>query len=131
MFLKGENVDCDEFVEENVKIEVKGGCLVVGELVFLGIIKVLLQICSFILVVLFQEMICVLIEVVVQGKCDKLVGLKENVIVGCLILVGMGGVILCVKCIVIDCDNEVIEVCCVEVEVVVVLVVLEVVFDQV
>lgn len=57
----------------------------------MGIIKVLFVIEFFILVVLFQEIICVLIEVVVNnGKSDEFCGFKENVIVGCLILVGIG-----------------------------------------
>lgn len=115
ILLKGEIVDKVEYDEVNVKVVVCGGCFVQGELILFGIIKVLLQICLFILVVLFQEIICVLIEVLVQGKCDKLVGLKENVIVGCLILVGIGGVISKVCCIVIECDNVVLEICCEEV----------------
>lgn len=41
-------------------------------------------------VVFFQEIIKVLNEVVINGKIDKLEGMKENVICGYLILVGIG-----------------------------------------
>lgn len=50
-------------------------------------------------------MMCVLIEVVVNGKFDQLIGLKENVIVGCFILVGIGGMLDWFKCVVVECDD--------------------------
>lgn len=37
---KGENADCDEPAEENVKTAGCGGCLVIGELASSGTIKV-------------------------------------------------------------------------------------------
>ena len=46
---------------------------------------------SFISAASFQETTRVLTEASVQGKRDKLVGLKENVIVGRLIPAGTGG----------------------------------------
>ena len=46
---------------------------------------------SFISAASFQETTRVLTEASVQGKVDKLVGLKENVIVGRLIPAGTGG----------------------------------------
>lgn len=89
-FLEGEQVEyfCVKIV--NCELEVNGKVGVIYFCDLLGIIKVFLVIEFFIFVVLFQEIICVLIEVVVVGKCDELCGLKENVIVGCLILVGIG-----------------------------------------
>ncbi|MTH63144.1 DNA-directed RNA polymerase subunit beta' [Paracoccus shanxieyensis] len=107
--LKGENVDRDEFVEENAKIEAKGGRPAVGEPVLLGITKASLQTRSFISAASFQETTRVLTEAAVQGKRDKLVGLKENVIVGRLIPAGTGGATSRVKRIATDRDNEVIE----------------------
>ena len=48
---------------------------------------------SFISAASFQETTRVLTEASVQGKRDKLVGLKENVIVGRLIPAGTGGML--------------------------------------
>ena len=62
-----------------------------GEPILLGITKASLQTRSFISAASFQETTRVLTEASVQGKRDKLVGLKENVIVGRLIPAGTGG----------------------------------------
>ena len=51
----------------------------------------------------------VLTEASVQGKKDKLVGLKENVIVGRLIPAGTGGATQKIRRIASDRDNIVIE----------------------
>ena len=107
--LKGEHVDRDEFEEENAKIEAKGGRPAVGEPVLLGITKASLQTRSFISAASFQETTRVLTEAAVQGKRDKLVGLKENVIVGRLIPAGTGGATARVRKIAADRDAEVIE----------------------
>ena len=56
----------------------------------LGITKASLSTDSFISAASFQETTRVLTEASVQGKRDKLVGLKENVIVGRLIPAGTG-----------------------------------------
>ena len=56
-----------------------------------------------------QETTRVLTEASVQGKRDKLVGLKENVIVGRLIPAGTGGATSRVKKIASDRDQTVIE----------------------
>ncbi|TWI34277.1 DNA-directed RNA polymerase subunit beta' [Paracoccus sulfuroxidans] len=107
--LKGEHVDRDEFEEENAKIEAKGGRPAVGEPVLLGITKASLQTRSFISAASFQETTRVLTEAAVQGKRDKLVGLKENVIVGRLIPAGTGGATARVRKIAADRDAAVIE----------------------
>ena len=107
--LKGEHVDRDEFEEENAKIEAKGGRPATGEPVLLGITKASLQTRSFISAASFQETTRVLTEAAVQGKRDKLVGLKENVIVGRLIPAGTGGATARVRRIASDRDHEVIE----------------------
>ncbi|AGT10255.1 DNA-directed RNA polymerase subunit beta' [Paracoccus aminophilus] len=107
--LKGENVDREEFVEENAKIEAKGRRPAVGEPVLLGITKASLQTRSFISAASFQETTRVLTEAAVQGKRDKLVGLKENVIVGRLIPAGTGGAAARIRKIAADRDADVIE----------------------
>ena len=58
--------------------------------VLLGITKASLATESFISAASFQETTRVLTEAAVSGKRDKLVGLKENVIVGRLIPAGTG-----------------------------------------
>ncbi|MDB6178589.1 DNA-directed RNA polymerase subunit beta' [Paracoccus sp. Z330] len=106
--LKGEHVERDEFEEENAKIEAKGGRPATGEPVLLGITKASLQTRSFISAASFQETTRVLTEASVQGKRDKLVGLKENVIVGRLIPAGTGGATARVRRIASERDNDVI-----------------------
>jgi DNA-directed RNA polymerase subunit beta' len=75
----------------------------------LGITKASLQTRSFISAASFQETTRVLTEASVQGKRDKLVGLKENVIVGRLIPAGTGGATQQVSKIATDRDNVVIQ----------------------
>ncbi|SES42881.1 DNA-directed RNA polymerase subunit beta' [Tranquillimonas rosea] len=89
--LKGEHVDKLEFDAANEKAIAKGGRPAQGEPILLGITKASLQTRSFISAASFQETTRVLTEASVQGKRDKLVGLKENVIVGRLIPAGTGG----------------------------------------
>ncbi|RMF09465.1 MAG: DNA-directed RNA polymerase subunit beta' [Alphaproteobacteria bacterium] len=89
-FLVGEQVDREEFEEVNAKAEAKGKLPAVGRPVLLGITKASLQTRSFISAASFQETTRVLTEAAVAGKVDRLVGLKENVIVGRLIPAGTG-----------------------------------------
>ncbi|MDM7457979.1 MAG: DNA-directed RNA polymerase subunit beta', partial [Paracoccus sp. (in: a-proteobacteria)] len=107
--LKGEHVERDEFLQENAKIEARGGRPAQGEPVLLGITKASLQTRSFISAASFQETTRVLTEAAVQGKRDKLVGLKENVIVGRLIPAGTGGATSRVRRIAQERDSKVIE----------------------
>ncbi|MFP1643856.1 DNA-directed RNA polymerase subunit beta' [Pontitalea aquivivens] len=107
--LKGEHVDKAEFDEENAKVEARGGRPAHGEPVLLGITKASLQTRSFISAASFQETTRVLTESSVQGKRDKLVGLKENVIVGRLIPAGTGGATTRVRKIAAERDHTVIE----------------------
>jgi DNA-directed RNA polymerase subunit beta' len=107
--LKGEHVDKAEFDLANEKAEKKGGRPAQGEPILLGITKASLQTRSFISAASFQETTRVLTEASVQGKKDKLVGLKENVIVGRLIPAGTGGATQKVRRIAQDRDNIVIE----------------------
>jgi DNA-directed RNA polymerase subunit beta' len=107
--LKGETVDKFEFDEMNEKAIAEGRRPATGEPILLGITKASLQTRSFISAASFQETTRVLTEASVQGKRDKLVGLKENVIVGRLIPAGTGGAISRVKKIAADRDQKVIE----------------------
>jgi DNA-directed RNA polymerase subunit beta' len=107
--LKGEHVDKAEFDLANEKAEKKDGRAAQGEPILLGITKASLQTRSFISAASFQETTRVLTEASVQGKKDKLVGLKENVIVGRLIPAGTGGATQKVRRVAQDRDNVVIE----------------------
>ncbi len=107
--LKGEHVDKTELEEENVKARNRGLREASAEAILLGITKASLQTRSFISAASFQETTRVLTEASVQGKRDKLVGLKENVIVGRLIPAGTGGATSRVKKIAADRDQTVIE----------------------
>ncbi|PWL33738.1 DNA-directed RNA polymerase subunit beta' [Marivita sp. XM-24bin2] len=107
--LKGEHVDKAEFDLANEKAEKKGGRPAQGEPILLGITKASLQTRSFISAASFQETTRVLTEASVQGKKDKLVGLKENVIVGRLIPAGTGGATQKVRRVAQERDNVVIE----------------------
>ncbi|MEY3532283.1 MAG: hypothetical protein RI979_307, partial [Pseudomonadota bacterium] len=107
--LKGENVDKFELDEANAKAHAHGMREATAEPILLGITKASLQTRSFISAASFQETTRVLTEASVQGKRDKLVGLKENVIVGRLIPAGTGGATSRVKKIAADRDDLVIE----------------------
>ena len=107
--LKGEHVDKAEFDAANEKALSKGGRPAHGEPILLGITKASLQTRSFISAASFQETTRVLTEASVQGKRDKLVGLKENVIVGRLIPAGTGGATQQVRRIATERDNVVLE----------------------
>ncbi|MEE8393368.1 MAG: DNA-directed RNA polymerase subunit beta', partial [Rhodospirillales bacterium] len=90
--LVGELVDRLEFEETNEKTKKEGGKKAQALPVLQGITKASLQTHSFISAASFQETTRVLTEAAVSGKVDKLVGLKENVIVGRLIPAGTGSV---------------------------------------
>ncbi|NCD00761.1 DNA-directed RNA polymerase subunit beta' [bacterium] len=81
-----------EVVEENVLIaankEVKKPAI--GDRLLLGITKSCLTTDSFLSAASFQETPRVLIEAAMNGKIDYLEGLKENIIIGCLIPAGTG-----------------------------------------
>jgi DNA-directed RNA polymerase subunit beta' len=88
--LIGEQVEREEFDEVNEKAIAEGREPAKGEAILLGITKASLQTRSFISAASFQETTRVLTEAAVSGKSDKLIGLKENVIVGRLIPAGTG-----------------------------------------
>jgi len=106
--LKGEQVDKIELNEANEKAISKGGAPAKGAPILLGITKASLQTRSFISAASFQETTRVLTEASTQGKRDKLIGLKENVIVGRLIPAGTGSATHDIKRIAQERDNKVI-----------------------
>ncbi len=107
--LKGEHVDKAEFDAANEKATAEGRRPAQGEPILLGITKASLQTRSFISAASFQETTRVLTEASVQGKRDKLVGLKENVIVGRLIPAGTGGATQQVRRVAAERDLKVIQ----------------------
>jgi DNA-directed RNA polymerase subunit beta' len=90
-FLVGEAVEKQVFEEVNAEAMANGGRPAIGEPLLLGITKAALSTDSFISAASFQETTKVLTEAAVQGKVDRLRGLKENVIMGRLIPAGSGG----------------------------------------
>ena len=94
--LVGTKVDIVEFREANEKIEerIQNGEIGLrkaeGAPLLLGITKAALMTESFLSAASFQETTRVLTEAAIAGKQDKLLGLKENVIIGKLIPAGTG-----------------------------------------
>jgi DNA-directed RNA polymerase subunit beta' len=86
----GEQVDKEDFEEVNQKAKAQGFKLATAIPVLQGITKASLQTRSFISAASFQETTRVLTEASVAGKVDRLLGLKENVLVGRLIPAGTG-----------------------------------------
>jgi DNA-directed RNA polymerase subunit beta' len=89
-FLIGDQIEKWRFEEENQRIANKGGQLATAEALLLGITKASLSTESFISAASFQETTKVLTEAAINGKVDRLAGLKENVIMGRLIPAGTG-----------------------------------------
>ncbi|KUJ74456.1 DNA-directed RNA polymerase subunit beta' [Thiomicrospira sp. XS5] len=88
--IKGEQAEFARVLELNEGAMTEGNVEASFQRVLLGITKASLATESFISAASFQETTRVLTEAAVSGKEDKLVGLKENVIVGRLIPAGTG-----------------------------------------
>ena len=89
-FLPGLLVEKLQFRMENEKALAEGGKPATASPLLMGITKSALQSESFISAASFQETPKVLTEAALGSKIDRLVGLKENVIVGRLIPAGTG-----------------------------------------
>jgi DNA-directed RNA polymerase subunit beta' len=90
-FMLGEQVEWWVFEEENEKIITAGkGKPAVAEPLLLGVTKASLSTDSFISAASFQETTKVLTNAAMAGRVDKLLGLKENVIMGRLVPAGTG-----------------------------------------
>jgi len=88
--LPGGLVDMFEFEEANAAVTSAGGRPATARPVLLGITKAALATDSFLSAASFQETTRVLTEAAIKGKRDRLLGLKENVIIGKLIPAGTG-----------------------------------------
>ncbi len=83
--LPGELVDRFKFETENGRVLAEGGEPATAQPVLLGVTKASLNTDSFLAAASFQETTRVLTEAAISGQVDRLLGLKENVIIGKLI----------------------------------------------
>jgi len=88
--LPGSIVELSAFENANREAFRSGKEPAVGRPVLLGITKASLETDSFLSAASFQETTRVLTEAAIKGKVDRLLGLKENVIIGKLIPAGTG-----------------------------------------
>ena len=83
--LSGDLVDRFEYESINAKVLAEGGEPATAQTVLLGITRGSLNTSSWLAAASFQETTRVLTEAAIWGRTDKLLGLKENVIIGKLI----------------------------------------------
>ena len=88
--LPGELTDRVRMERENTRMREEGGEEATFEHVILGITKASLATESFLSAASFQETTKVLTDAAIEGKTDRLLGLKENVIIGKLIPAATG-----------------------------------------
>jgi DNA-directed RNA polymerase subunit beta' len=89
-YLPGQFVDRFEFAKANEAVNQAGGETAQFEDIILGITKASLNTDSFLSAASFQETTKVLTDAALEGKIDRLNGLKENVIIGKLIPAATG-----------------------------------------
>jgi DNA-directed RNA polymerase subunit beta' len=89
-YLPGQFVDRFEFAKVNQDVADAGGESAQHEDIILGITKASLNTDSFLSAASFQETTKVLTDAALEGKTDRLNGLKENVIIGKLIPAATG-----------------------------------------
>ncbi len=89
-FALGETVESSKFFEVNRQIKKKNKQPAKAKQLLMGITRVALSTESFLSAASFQETARVLVTAAIEGKEDKLRGLKENVIIGRLIPAGTG-----------------------------------------
>jgi DNA-directed RNA polymerase subunit beta' len=89
-YLPGQFVDRFEFAKVNDAVTEQGGESAQYEDIILGITKASLNTDSFLSAASFQETTKVLTDAALEGKIDRLNGLKENVIIGKLIPAATG-----------------------------------------
>jgi DNA-directed RNA polymerase subunit beta' len=90
LFLPGEQVDKNKFIQENLRCLENEQTPAVAEPWVLGITQASLNTDSFISAASFQETTKVLTQASIEAKEDKLLGLKENVVVGHKVPAGTG-----------------------------------------
>jgi len=81
----GELIDIFRYEDINAKVLAEGGEPATAHSVLMGITRASLNTDSWLAAASFQETTRVLTEAAVKGEIDRLVGLKENVIIGKLI----------------------------------------------
>ncbi|WP_279106300.1 DNA-directed RNA polymerase subunit beta', partial [Gordonia paraffinivorans] len=81
-FLPGSLVERAEFEAENRRVVAEGGEPAAGRPVLMGITKASLATESWLSAASFQETTRVLTDAAINSRSDKLIGLKENVIIG-------------------------------------------------
>ncbi len=81
----GELVDRFQYEDINAEVLAEGGEPATAHTVLLGVTRASLSTSSWLAAASFQETTKVLTEAAIRGATDKLVGLKENVIIGRLI----------------------------------------------
>jgi DNA-directed RNA polymerase subunit beta' len=81
----GELIDKFRYEDINAKVLAEGGEPATAHTVLIGITRASLNTDSWLAAASFQETTKVLTEAAIYGKIDRLVGLKENVIIGKLI----------------------------------------------
>jgi DNA-directed RNA polymerase subunit beta' len=96
-YIVGEQVERSELLDENDRVNAAGKIPATYENVLLGTTEASLLTNSFLSAVSFQETIRDLTKAALMEKRDGLRGLKENVIVGCLIPGGTGIAFHCAK----------------------------------
>jgi DNA-directed RNA polymerase subunit beta' len=89
-FLPGQMVDRTALERENARVKKEKGAQATYEPMILGITKASLATESFLSAASFQETTKVLTDAAIEGKIDRLLGLKENVIIGKLIPAATG-----------------------------------------
>ena len=89
-FVMGEVMSKARFLETNREMKVRGKKPARAQQLLMGVKSVSLSTDSFLSAASFQETARVLVSAAVEGKEDKLRGLKENVIIGRLIPAGTG-----------------------------------------
>lgn len=89
-FISDEQVEKLHFSDENKRVQAEGGRPATCRPLLLGITRVSLSTDSWISAASFQETTKVLTEAAIHAKQDRLLGLKENIIMGRLIPAGTG-----------------------------------------
>lgn len=89
-FLPGERVEAHVYAEVNRQLKAAGRRPAEGRPELMGITKASLATNSWLSAASFQETTRVLTEAAIEGRSDRLLGLKENIIIGKLIPAGTG-----------------------------------------
>ncbi len=84
-FVSGELADTFQYEDINAGVLAEGGEPATAQPVLLGVTRASLSTNSWLAAASFQETTRVLTEAAIYGKVDRLIGLKENVIIGRLI----------------------------------------------